>query len=211
MKTTLAALLLAAALVPASPARAQVFGQYHGATMVPVNGHLFGAYFSASDHVIAGLAQLRLSFYPGLDFGFQGGLTRLDPGGEISSRTTLRVGGDARWHIGALAPTDMALGVCLGVEAGDDYRVIALGPALVASRTLDGGDGKGMVPYAGIALLFTSRDAFGSEDTDISVPLRLGLEARLSPYLRLQTELQLYIADRYNDDVGFSAGINMPF
>ena len=211
MKTTLAALVLAAALVCVPPAGAQVFGQFTSASLVPVNGHLFGAYFTASDHVMGGLAQLRLSFYPNIDFGFQGGLTRFDPGGPISTRTTLRVGGDVRWHIAALAPNDMAVGAALGIETGDDVKVISVGPTVVASRTLGGAEGRNITPYAGLGILFASRDAFGIEDSDISVPLRAGLEARVNPGLKVMAELQLFIADRYNDDVGFSAGVNLPF
>ncbi|HKQ58126.1 MAG TPA: hypothetical protein VJY35_09680 [Candidatus Eisenbacteria bacterium] len=211
MKTTLAALVLGAALACVRPADAQVFGQYTGATLVPVNGQMFGAYFNASDHVIGGLAQLRLSFYPNIDFGFQGGLTRFKPGGPVSTRTTLRVGGDVRWHIAALAPNDMAVGAALGIETGDNFKVISVGPTVVASRTMGGAEGRTLVPYAGLGILFSSRDAFGVEDSDISVPLRMGLEGRLNPGLRVIAELQLFVADRYNDDVGFSAGVNLPF
>ena len=215
MKSILAAMLAIAALVNAGPARAQAFGQYTGAVVVPPNGHVFGAYLNISENVIGGLAQLRMSFYPNLDFGFHGGLSHLDPGGTVSARTTLRLGGDLRWQLTGLSPTfpaDLALGASLAVETADRFKVITLGPSAVASRTLAGTDGTGgVVPYAGLALLFSSRDAFGIEDSDISVPLRLGLEARLSPEFRLIAELQLFIADRYNDDVGFVTGVNLPF
>lgn len=43
------------------------------------------------------------------------------------------------------------------------------------------------------------------------MPLRLGLEARLAPEFRIIAELQLFITDRYNDDVGFVTGVNLPF
>jgi hypothetical protein len=214
VKSILAAMLTIAALVTADPARALAFVQYTGATVVPVNGHVFGAYLNVSDHVVGGLAQLRLSFYPNLDFGFHGGLSRLDPGGTVATRTTLRVGGDLRWQLTGLSatfPADMALGASLAVETADRFKVVTLGPSVVASRTLGGADGAGFVPYAGLALLFSSRDAFGIEDSDISLPLRLGLEARLAPEFRHIAELQLFIADRYNDDVGFVTGVNLPF
>ena len=214
MKSILAAVLAIAALVHAGPARAQAFGQYTGANVVPVNGHVFGAYLNVSDHVIGGLAQLRLSFYPNLDFGFHGGLSRLDPVVNFGARTTLRLGGDLRWQVAGISetfPADLAIGASLAVETADQFKVLTLGPSAVASRTLGGADGGRFVPYAGLALNFTSRDAFGIEDTDISVPLRLGLEARLSPELRLIAELQLFVADHYNDDVGFATGVNLPF
>jgi hypothetical protein len=208
----MAAGLVLAALVSSTPARAQVFGQYTGATVVPVNGHVFGAYLNLSEHVIGGLAQLRLSFYPNLDFGFHGGLARLDPGGTITTRTTLRLGGDVRWQLTGLTgsfPGDLALGGNISVETADRYKVVTLGPSAVMSRTM--GQTGSLVPYGGLALLFSSRDAFGVEDSDISVPLRLGLEGRISPEIRVVAELQLFIADRYNDDVGFVTGVNLPF
>ncbi len=212
MKTVLPAALLVAALGTAVPARAQVFGQYAGATPVPPNGHLFGAYLNVSENVVGGLAELRLSFYPNVDFGFQGGLTRLDPGGTIDTRITLRLGVDLRWQVsqaGPAFPADVAVGGGLGVETADNFKVVSLGPSVVASRNL--GDGGGIVPYAGLAFLFRSRDAFGVEDSDLSLPLRLGLDARLTPAIRLVAELQLFIADSYSDHVGFAAGARLPF
>ena len=214
MNRILTAMLALAAFVPVGPARAQAFGQYTGAAVVPVNGRMFGAYLNVSDHVIGGLAQLRLSFYPNLDFGFHGGLSRLDPGGSVANRTILRVGGDLRWQLPGLTgsfPADLALGASLGVETSDQYKVVTIGPAAVISRQLGGTDGGGVIPYAGLGLLFSSRDAFGVEDSDISVPLRLGVEGRLSPELRIVAEFHLFITDRYNDDVGFATGVNLPF
>jgi hypothetical protein len=213
VKNALAAALLVAALGAAAPARAQVFGQFTGAETVPANGHVFGAYLTASENVIGGLAQLRLSFYPNVDFGFHGGLTRLEPGGITSNLTTLRVGADLRWQLAHAAQgsrMDMALGGALGIETADDLKVISVGPTLVVSRTFGAGGG-GVVPYGSVGLMFVSRDAFGFEDSDLSLPLRLGLEARLVPELRIVAELQLYVTDRYNDDVGFATGVNLPF
>jgi hypothetical protein len=215
VKRILAAVLLVAALIPAGSARAQVFGQYSGANVVAPNAHVFGAYLNVSEHVVGGLAQLRLSFYPNLDFGFQGGLSRLDPGPGTGTRTTLRVGTDLRWQVNTPTtgfPADLAVGASLGIETADQFKVITLGPSAVVSRTYGGTEGgASYVPYGGLALLFASRDAFGIEDSDISLPLRLGLEARLAPEFRLVAELQLFIADRYNDDIGFLTGVNLPF
>lgn len=214
MKNALAAALLVAALGAAIPARAQVFGQFTGAATVPENGHVFGAYLTASENVVGGLAQLRLSFYPNVDFGFHGGLTRLEPGGTSADLTTLRVGADLRWQVAHAAQgsaMDLAVGGALGIETADDLKVVSVGPSLVASRRLGVGDSGGMVPYAAMSLLFISRDAFGVEDSDVSVPLRLGMEVQLVPELRIVAELQLFVTDRYNDDVGFATGVNLPF
>lgn len=218
MKSFLAAMLLLAALIPAGRAHAQVYGQYTGAVVVSPDSRVFGAYLNLSEHVMGGLAQLRLSFYPNLDFGFQGGLSRLDPGTGVDTRTTLRLGGDLRWQVTGhdpSAPADLAFGASLGVETADQFKVVTLGPALVVSRTVGRTvgrlEGASFVPYAGLAVMFASRDAFGNKDSDISLPLRLGIEARLAPEFRLIAELQLFIADHYNDDVGFVTGVNLPF
>jgi hypothetical protein len=190
-----------------------VFGQYSGAAVTPVNGHVFGAYVNVSDHTLGGLAQLRLSFYPNIDFGFHGGLSRLEAGGTLGDRTTLRMGTDVRWQLTGLErlPADFAVGATLGVEASDEYKVITVGPSVLMSKPLGEGGAGTFVPYGGLALLFNSRDAFGVEDSDISLPLRLGFETRMWPEARLIAELQLYITDRYNDDVGFTTGVNLPF
>jgi len=214
VKIALLATVLVVALAAAVPARAQVFGQFTGATTVPPNGHLFGAYINASQNVLGGLAQLRLSFYPNVDFSFQGGLSRLDPGGGIATRTTLRLGTDVRWLVSQASttfPVDVAVGAGLGVETADNYKVVSLGPSVVASRTLTVGGSGGLVPYAGLSFLFNSRDAFNTEDSNLSLPLRLGMEARLTPAIGVAAELQLAIADSYNDHVGFAVGANLPF
>jgi hypothetical protein len=211
VKNALAAALILAALGAAAPADAQVFGQFTPGAVVPVNGHVFGAYLTASENVTGGLAQLRLSFYPNLDFGFHGGLTRLDLGPGIATRTTLRVGGDVRWQVANMnqgARVDVAAGGALGVETADHFKVVTLGPSVVASRPLAGG---GIVPYAGTALNFISRDVSGHEATDLSLPLRFGMDARLAPGLHVVAELQLLVVDRYNDDVAFATGVNLPF
>jgi hypothetical protein len=202
-----------AAIAVGAPARAQVYGQFTGAATLPVNGHQFGGYINASQSVLGGLAQLRLSFYPDVDFGFQGGLTRFDRGAAGSDLTTLRLGTDVRWqvkHQGAGSPVDATLGAALGVETGDDFKVVTLGPTFVVSRPV-GGEGGALTPYAGLGLLFVSHDAFGIRDNDLSVPLRLGLDARVAPDFRIVAEMQFFISDRYNDDIGFATGVNLPF
>lgn len=209
MRHACAAAIAIAALALAPPARAQVYGQFTGAATLPVNGHLFGGYLTASENVLGGLVQLRLSFYPDVDFGFQGGLTRFDRGTAGADLSTLRLGTDLRWQINkqaAGASFDLAVGGALGVETGDDFKIVTVGPTAVASRPVGP-----LSPYAGLGILFASVDAFGIRDTDVSVPLRLGTGARLAPEFLVMVELQLRLSDRYNDDVGFATGVNLPF
>src|SRR5512143_2653918 len=159
VKKLLATVALAAALLPAGPARAQVFGQYVPADILPVNSRVFGAYVDFSENVVGALGQLRLSFYPNIDFGFQGGLARLDTG--PSTKTTVRLGGDLRFGAGTVAqgmPVDLAVGAALGVQTGDDYTILSLGPEAVASRTFGFTPNASVVPYAGAMLMFSSVD-----------------------------------------------------
>lgn len=211
MKHILAAVVLAAS-VSAAPAGAQVFGQLVPAETVPVNGHLFGGYLNASENSVGLLAQLRLSFYPNIDFGFHGGLNRVDLAGD--DLTILRVGTDIKFMISRAnesLPIDIALSGALGLERGDDFDVLSLGPAIVASRNLTVGANGAITPYAGLGILFNSLTIGDADETDVSFPIRLGTEFRVAPELRIMAELQLLLEDEFNDDIGFVTGVNMPF
>ncbi len=210
--------LLATALIALATAAfpvlacAQVFGQYTSAETLPVNGHLLGAYLNASENFFGLLTQLRLSFYPDLDFGFQGGLTRIDLQG--SQATTLRLGADFKYLAVRMQqgfPVDLAVGAALGVETGDNISVLTMGPSLVASRTLALGSSARVTPFVGVGMLFANLDVLDHESTDFSLPFRLGSEFRLSQELRLAAEFQFRVKDDFNDDISFVTGVNLPF
>jgi hypothetical protein len=196
-------------LLAPGAARAQVYGQLSSAETIPMNGHLFGAYLQASEDMLGLLAQLRLSFYPNVDFGFHGGITRLDAGS--TDRTTLRIGGDLKVWVVKGGAVDLAAGGALGVETGDELSVLTLGPTVVASRTIAMGSGGGITPYGGVGLLFSNIDVGDNQETDFSLPFRFGAEFKLSPEIRLLGELQLRASDRFNDDIAFVTGVNLPF
>jgi hypothetical protein len=205
-------MLLIAGLACATTAGAQVFGQYTPADVLAVNAREFGAYVDFSENTAGLMAQLRLSFYPNVDFGFQGGLSRLDLGG--STKTTLRLGSDLRIGVakaGDGLPVDVAAGGAIGVETTDNYTSIRLGPSAVASRTFPLSGGSAIVPYAGAMLCFANMSAHGDSETDFSVPLRLGGELRAIPGVRITAELQLRLGDDFDDDTAFTAGVNLPF
>jgi hypothetical protein len=207
VKRLLVTLALAASFVAARPSMAQVFGQYTGAEVVPVNGHLFGGYVHASSDFLGLLAQLRLSFYPNVDFGFQGGLTRITlAGGDV---TTLRIGGDLKAQVIHGPSGDLSVGGALGIETGDELHVLTVGPTLVVSRTF--GSNTGLTPYAGVGFLFSSVEIGTREISDFSLPFRIGSEFRLAKEVRLCAELQLRASDEVNDDLGFVTGVNLPF
>jgi len=208
----IAAALLAATALGAAPARAQVYGAFSSAEILPLNGHQAGFYLTASDHTLGGLAQLRMSFYPGIDFGFQGGLARVSFAG--GDKTTLRLGTDVRvglTHAGEGYPLDISVGGGLGVESSDGYHVLTLMPSAVVSRPFAMGENGSIAPYAGLGLSFANVDAGPTQQTFVSLPLRLGADLRIMPGLRLTAEMQIPIGDTFNDSFGVLTGVNLPF
>lgn len=206
----LAALTALALATGAAPARAQVHGALSEATVVPVNARLGGAYltFDKSSATLAG--QLRLSFYPNLDFGFQGALSRIDV--NNNTRTSIRLGGDFRGQVakqGESFPMNVSLGGAIEVESADNFTILSVGPQIVLSRAL-GGSGR-WVTYGGAALLLSRFDVDNRSDNDTSLPLRLGLEFHPNPDLRLLAEAQLAVSDEVRDDAAITFGVLFPF
>lgn len=202
------ALFAALLLIPAT-ARAQVFGQFTGAETVPAGGHVFGAYVHASESLFGLVSQLRLSFYPNVDFGFQGGLNRIEVGSE--DQTTLRIGGDLKFLISKGGMLDLSAGGALGVETGDGISILSLGPSVVASKTFPMGSGGGITPYGSVGMFFSNVDIGDNQDSDFSVPFRFGSEFKLSQEIKLIGEIQLRAGDDLNDDFSFVTGVNLPF
>ncbi len=210
-------LLLAAALLAApacggipEPALAQVHGALSNGRVVPVDSRLGGGYLQFDKSSATLMGQLRLSFYPNLDFGFLGGLSRIDV--DNNTRTSVRLGGDFRGQVatqGASFPVDVLLGGALGVETADELTILSVGPQVTASRSLDH-SGR-WIGYGGAALLLSRIELSSRSDTDISFPVRLGLEYDPNPYLRLLAEVQLAVSDEIKDDFAATLGVLFPF
>jgi hypothetical protein len=203
---SLAALLLAFA----GPARAQVQGALSPARVLQPNEHLGGAYLTFDKSSATLLGQLRMSFYPNFDFGFQGGLSRIDV--DENTRTSVKLGGDFRAQVAFQkqgSPVDLALGGALGVESADELNQLSVGPQVHISRVLDLREQ--WVAYGGAALLFTRIELAGESNTDTSFPLRLGMEYHPNPYLRLLVETQLAVSDEVRDDFALTFGVVFPF
>ncbi len=201
------AVLLACA---APPAGAQIHGALSEARVVPVNGRLGGAYLQFDKSSASLMGQLRLSFYPNLDFGFFGGLSRIDV--NHNTRTSVRLGGDFRGQVatqGPSFPLNVSLGGAIGVESADNFTILAVGPQVVFSRTLDGA-GK-WLGYGGASLLLSRFDVGDSKDTDTSFPIRAGFEFRPNADLRILTEAQLAVSDAIRDDFAVTLGVLFPF
>ncbi len=201
-----------AGMLWAGAADAQVFGQYGGAVPLGMNARLFGAYagFSKSESELQ--SQLRLSFYPNVDFGFQGGLSRVSVNDH--SRTSVKIGGDFKGLVAKQTetrPFALSLGAAIGVNSAEDFNVLSVGPSAVASHAFDAGPSPRFTAYAGAMVLFTRSDLDNGNDTDVSVPLRFGGEYAPNPDIRLVLELQVAASDQINDDLKLVLGANFPF
>lgn len=202
----------AASFLACGIAHAQSPGPFTTAQILPVNGHFAGGYLKTSDSEISLLSQLRLSFYPGIDFGFQGGFSRLD--GGSSSTGALRIGSDVRFGLARTsqgAKVDFALGGGFGVDVGDSYTLLSVGPTAYASVPFAVGGRATLSPYAVTGISFNHANVSNVNHNQVTIPINLGLELRPSTAMALALELQLRPADDYRDDVGLAFGVNLPF
>jgi hypothetical protein len=199
-------------LAGASPASAQVYGQMTGAVPIGVDQRLFGLYGGFSSHQNDLLGQLRLSFYPGLDFGFQGGISHLRTAGH--TRTVVQMGGDLKTLVARRSetfPLDLALGGTVGVGSADNFNLLSVGPLVVASVTRELRGGAALVPYGGAALLYTRSDIGSQSSTDASLHLRAGVEVQPNPDVRFVMELQAPLSDPVDRHAKLLLGANFPF
>ncbi|MFN8589092.1 MAG: hypothetical protein U0704_14975 [Candidatus Eisenbacteria bacterium] len=205
-----AALIALAAAAPS--AHAQVFGQLSPAQPIDLNTRLGGGFVSFTKSESELLGQLRMSFHPGVDFGFQGGLSRVSVANV--NRTSVQLGGDVKALLvraGNAAPLDISLGGAIGIASADDFTVLSVGPSLVASRRIAFATGAGLTPFAGALLLFSRSDLATGNKTDVAIPVRFGLEYSPMPDIRILGALQVGVSDDIRDDLKFTLGANFPF
>lgn len=203
---------LAVLMLAAGTAHAQLPSSYATATVLPVNAHVFGVYVPISSNAVGALAQLRLSFLPNVDFGFQGGISRLDR--SAGERTLLRMGTDVRFVLSPATETQpyaMAVGGALGIFAGDDFNQLAIGPTFVVSRVVNPGYTPELTPYAGLGLAISSVNAGDVDDNDLYLPFRLGAELGLSPTARIVAEFSTKLGADFGDRNEWAIGANVPF
>lgn len=206
----LAFLVVALLAAASAPAHAQVHGAFTEARVVPVNSRLGAAYLQFDKSSASLMGQLRLSFYPNIDFGFSGGLSRINT--NNNSRTSVRLGGDFRGQVaaqGANFPVNVSLGGALGVETADDFTILSVGPLVQVSRTLDAAER--WVGYGGGTLLLSRYDDGQDRHTDTSFPVRGGIEFRPNPDMRVLGEVQVALSDEVRDDFAFTLGVLFPF
>jgi len=196
------------ALVPAA-AHAQVFGQWTNARTLPIDAHTCGAQLEMSRHVVGALADLRLSFYPDVDFGFQGGFSRVQL--EGSDIATARMGADFKWQTlktSQAAPFDLAFGAFLGLESGDRLGRLVVGPLAVASRGVTIGGKERMVPYAGLQARYTQFQFRGVQRDDFSLPIRLGCQFPVVQGFRAGVEAEFRLSEDIDDHEAFGVSVD---
>lgn len=212
VKHSLFAVAAFALALAAAPASAQIFGQLTPAPPIPLDTRLGGAFLSFTTSESELLGQLRMSFHPGVDFGFQGGLSRVSV--SDVNRTSIQLGGDVKAQVvrmGASSPLDVSIGGAIGVNSADDFTVLSVGPTLVMSRTVRLDERATLTPFAGAALLFSRSDLAVGNTNDVAVPVRFGLEYTPMPDFRLLAALQIGVSDEIRDDLKFTVGANFPF
>lgn len=212
IRARLAGFVLAALCLVPGIGAAQTFGQYTTAEIIPVGGHLVGGYLRSNDTVLGGLGQLRLSLYPNIDFGFQGGLSRVDAGG--SDRTSVDLGGDVKFGVlqqSRQAPFDLAIGAAIGVQTSDEFSVLTFGPTAVISHGYLLGGAVKTRPYAGLGISYSQSSISDEDENDLLFPLRLGSEIDLGNSARFVFEAQLFFERDSGDDYEIAAGLNFPF
>jgi opacity protein-like surface antigen len=210
VKRLLAPALALAIACAASPALAQVYGILSDAKVVPVNGHLGGGYLQFDKSSATLMGQLRLSLYPNMDFGFVGGLSRLDI--ENDTKSSVRLATDFRGQIAnqdASFPVSITLGAAIALESADGFSLLSVGPTAAASRVLD--QANQWTATFGASLLLSRSEIDGNRNTDTSMPLRLGLQYAPNADLRIMSEAQLAVSDEIRDDFSFTLGVLFPF
>jgi opacity protein-like surface antigen len=210
VKRLLAPALALAIACAASPALAQVYGILSDAKVVPVNGHLGGGYLQFDKSSATLMGQLRLSLYPNMDFGFVGGLSRLDI--ENDTKSSVRLATDFRGQIAnqdASFPMSITLGAAIALESADGFSLLSVGPTAAASRVLD--QANQWTATFGASLLLSRSEIDGNRNTDTSMPLRLGLQYAPNSDLRIMSEAQLAVSDEIRDDFSFTLGVLFPF
>lgn len=211
-RRALSAWMAGALFLCACPAFSQSLGQYTGASPLPMNGKAFGTYVDVSSHQVGFVTTLRLSFYPDVDFGFQGGIKRLDY--ADADGNALRLGTDfkiATQRVRNGWPVDLSFGGGLGVDTGDNYSVLTMGPMAVASRAYNAGQSGSIEPYASLGVAYASINTDGADDTGLQFPFRLGAEYRIAQDLRFTMEFQHYGGVHHGDRGAFAIGTTFAF
>jgi hypothetical protein len=113
--------------------------------------------------------------------------------------------------MGSTFPLDLSVGGALGMEIGDDYLLLGVGPEFRLSRTLPLGRSSMITPYGSVLIAFNRTDVGTDDKVEASFPVRIGADLKTSTGLGFLMEFQLTEPHSFADDFMFSAGAKMPF
>ena len=192
----------------ASPASAQVFGQFHPAHPIRDGNNLWGAYLLLGDRVddVGLMGQVRFSSSSSFDWGLQFGFADAGDGAVM-------LGGDIRPNIRSADsefPLDLAFDGALGLTIGDNFTLLELQPALLYSHRFVLDNGKGLSPYGSLGFDFQniSVDSEGNgdnDDTETDIIARFGAEYEATRKFSIIAELCV------GNGTSFNTGINVLF
>lgn len=201
--------VLGAVLAMAGPASAQVFYQYPGAVVVSDTEPATGATFGFGEDVLRLLGYARFNVTRVSDLGLEVLLDRYDPSGAADG-----------WRFGAAVdfryaivpartqlPFDLSVDVGIGFQTGVHFTNIDIPAGAVISRPLELRDGRVLVPYGGVYLVYTHKsiDVPGGIDIghdDMDAELRLGSSLNLGAGISAFANVHLGHGNR------FAVGIN---
>lgn len=203
--------VLGAVLAVAGPAFSQVYYQYPGAVVVSDTEPATGGVFGFGDDVLRFLGYARFNAADVADFGVEVLLDRYDPGGVAGDGWRFGAAADFRYAIiptRTQLPFDLCVDGGIGFQSGDNVTNIDIPAGAVISRPLELRDGRILVPYGGVYLVYThvSVDVPAgvpdASDDDLDVELRLGASIELGAGLSAFANVHLGHGDR------FYAGVN---
>ena len=194
----------------ATPASAQVFGQFHPAHPIRNGDNMWGGYLMFGDRVddIGLLGQVRFSSSSTFDWGLQFGFNDAGDGAVM-------LGGDIRPSLkraDSEFPLDLAFDGAIGVTIGDNFTLLELQPALLYSHRFTLDDGGAISPYGSLGLDFQNisfdNDAPGDDDdsdTETDVIARFGMEWEATRTVSVIGEFAV------GNGTTFNTGINVLF
>lgn len=181
------AIAIGVALCAGTPAHAQVFYLYPGAPPVGDTEPALGTTLGFGDDIVRIVGYGRFNVSELSDLGIEVVLDRWDPG-FADDAWRFGLGADYRYAIvpgGTDLPFDLSLDGGFGFQSGDDITNFHIPLGGVISRPLELQNGRILVPYGGLYLVFshvsvnTPPGIPDHDDSELDVELRLGTSIEL--------------------------------
>jgi hypothetical protein len=174
-------------LALASGARAQVFYSFPGAQPVIDTSVALGLVSGFGDNVVRLGGFGRFNLTPDADLGFEAMFQNVDTEDSADDTSFYGAGADGKYVLlsrDGTTPVDLAVNAGVGFLTRDDYVNIHVPLGGIVSRDFTMNDGRLIVPYGGVYLLYDYVKIEGPEgsddsDSDADVELRVGASAEI--------------------------------